>query len=248
MTYLLQSMFILIAAAVTSTPQNRRSIVLYIELSGCAGAPEEIDVVLDGDEGSQRPVVRAKGEDVWVGQWTDHRKRKFPSAPLSASVRLKNGRTYCRFATAAKDPNDRLVAKFLFHCDYAPVRQVTVGTIDPTSFEYERRLPKPSRKGDPLACNCVEVGTAVSGSQNVSELLFPHENFKISCTSSDRQGRFTQYFSTEISPKTWQKELSHARTAQPSLDVKDPHPAVILLASRQTCSVSKNLTKQGAWG
>ena len=42
--------------------------------------------------------------------------------------------------------------------------------------------------------------------------LFPHENFKISCTSSDRQGRFTQYFSTEISPKTWQKELSHART------------------------------------
>ena len=42
--------------------------------------------------------------------------------------------------------------------------------------------------------------------------LFPHEIFKISCTSSDRQGRFTQFYSTELSPKSWLKELSHART------------------------------------
>jgi UDP-3-O-[3-hydroxymyristoyl] N-acetylglucosamine deacetylase/3-hydroxyacyl-[acyl-carrier-protein] dehydratase len=42
--------------------------------------------------------------------------------------------------------------------------------------------------------------------------LFPHENFKLSCTSSDRNGRFTQFYSTEVSPKSWQKELSHART------------------------------------
>jgi UDP-3-O-[3-hydroxymyristoyl] N-acetylglucosamine deacetylase/3-hydroxyacyl-[acyl-carrier-protein] dehydratase len=42
--------------------------------------------------------------------------------------------------------------------------------------------------------------------------LFPHETFKISCTSSDRQGRFTQFYSTEISPKSWEKELSQART------------------------------------
>jgi UDP-3-O-[3-hydroxymyristoyl] N-acetylglucosamine deacetylase/3-hydroxyacyl-[acyl-carrier-protein] dehydratase len=42
--------------------------------------------------------------------------------------------------------------------------------------------------------------------------LFPHEVFKISCTSSDRQGRFTQFYSTEVSPKNWEKELSQART------------------------------------
>jgi UDP-3-O-[3-hydroxymyristoyl] N-acetylglucosamine deacetylase/3-hydroxyacyl-[acyl-carrier-protein] dehydratase len=42
--------------------------------------------------------------------------------------------------------------------------------------------------------------------------LFPHQSFKISCTSSDRQGRFTQFYSTELSPQSWQKELSHART------------------------------------
>lgn len=42
--------------------------------------------------------------------------------------------------------------------------------------------------------------------------LFPDENFRISCTSSDRQGRFTQYFSTQVNPQTWEKDLAHART------------------------------------
>ena len=42
--------------------------------------------------------------------------------------------------------------------------------------------------------------------------LFPDDGFKITCTSADRKGRFTQFFSTEITPKTWDRELSHART------------------------------------
>ncbi len=42
--------------------------------------------------------------------------------------------------------------------------------------------------------------------------LFPDENFKITCTSADKHGRFTQYYSAEITPKTWEKELAHART------------------------------------
>jgi len=42
--------------------------------------------------------------------------------------------------------------------------------------------------------------------------LFPDDGFKISCTSADKQGRFTQFYSTEITPKTWEKELAHART------------------------------------
>src|SRR6185503_2768088 len=33
-----------------------------------------------------------------------------------------------------------------------------------------------------------------------------------SCTSADKKGRFTQFYSTEITPKTWERELSHART------------------------------------
>ena len=42
--------------------------------------------------------------------------------------------------------------------------------------------------------------------------LFPDDGFKITCTSADKQGRFTQFYSTEVTPKTWEKELSHART------------------------------------
>ena len=42
--------------------------------------------------------------------------------------------------------------------------------------------------------------------------LFPDEGFKITCTSADKQGRFTQFYSTEITPKTWERELAHART------------------------------------
>jgi UDP-3-O-[3-hydroxymyristoyl] N-acetylglucosamine deacetylase/3-hydroxyacyl-[acyl-carrier-protein] dehydratase len=42
--------------------------------------------------------------------------------------------------------------------------------------------------------------------------LFPDEGFKITCTSADKQGRFTQFYSTEVTPKTWERELSHART------------------------------------
>jgi UDP-3-O-[3-hydroxymyristoyl] N-acetylglucosamine deacetylase/3-hydroxyacyl-[acyl-carrier-protein] dehydratase len=42
--------------------------------------------------------------------------------------------------------------------------------------------------------------------------IFPNDVFKITCTSSDRQGRFTQFFSLEVSPKTWERDLAHART------------------------------------
>jgi len=42
--------------------------------------------------------------------------------------------------------------------------------------------------------------------------VFPSDTFKITCTSADKGGRFTQFFSCEVNPKTWEKELSHART------------------------------------
>jgi UDP-3-O-[3-hydroxymyristoyl] N-acetylglucosamine deacetylase/3-hydroxyacyl-[acyl-carrier-protein] dehydratase len=42
--------------------------------------------------------------------------------------------------------------------------------------------------------------------------VFPDEQFKISCTSADKHGRFTQFYSTVLSPATWERELAHART------------------------------------
>jgi UDP-3-O-[3-hydroxymyristoyl] N-acetylglucosamine deacetylase/3-hydroxyacyl-[acyl-carrier-protein] dehydratase len=42
--------------------------------------------------------------------------------------------------------------------------------------------------------------------------LFPDDGFKITCTSSDKQARFTQFFSIELTPKSWELELADART------------------------------------
>ncbi len=42
--------------------------------------------------------------------------------------------------------------------------------------------------------------------------IFPHDRLKISCTSSDKAGRFAQFYSVELSPETWKAELAHART------------------------------------
>jgi UDP-3-O-[3-hydroxymyristoyl] N-acetylglucosamine deacetylase / 3-hydroxyacyl-[acyl-carrier-protein] dehydratase len=42
--------------------------------------------------------------------------------------------------------------------------------------------------------------------------VFPDDNFKITCTSADKKNRFTQFYSTDVTPKLWEKELCHART------------------------------------
>lgn len=42
--------------------------------------------------------------------------------------------------------------------------------------------------------------------------IFPHHQFKISCTSADNAGRFSQFLSIELSPEVWRKDVSHART------------------------------------
>ena len=42
--------------------------------------------------------------------------------------------------------------------------------------------------------------------------VFPSETFRISCTSADKQGRFTQFHSIDLSPENWEAELSDART------------------------------------
>jgi len=42
--------------------------------------------------------------------------------------------------------------------------------------------------------------------------VFPHDTLKITCTSVDAKGRFTQFLSVEVTPENWERELSHART------------------------------------
>jgi len=42
--------------------------------------------------------------------------------------------------------------------------------------------------------------------------VHPYDRFRITCTSSDKQGRFTQFYSLDVTPETWERELAHART------------------------------------
>ncbi len=51
-------------------------------------------------------------------------------------------------------------------------------------------------------------------------ILVPDEKFRISCTQVGPEGRFTQYYSTEITPEIYEKELAQARTFVFFEDVK----------------------------
>jgi UDP-3-O-[3-hydroxymyristoyl] N-acetylglucosamine deacetylase/3-hydroxyacyl-[acyl-carrier-protein] dehydratase len=42
--------------------------------------------------------------------------------------------------------------------------------------------------------------------------IVPDKKFRISCTNIGPDGRFTQYFSTEINPETYEKDIAAART------------------------------------
>ncbi|MBE7497492.1 MAG: bifunctional UDP-3-O-[3-hydroxymyristoyl] N-acetylglucosamine deacetylase/3-hydroxyacyl-ACP dehydratase [Verrucomicrobiaceae bacterium] len=42
--------------------------------------------------------------------------------------------------------------------------------------------------------------------------IVPDKKFRVSCTNVGPNGRFTQYFSTEINPETYEKEIASART------------------------------------
>ncbi len=42
--------------------------------------------------------------------------------------------------------------------------------------------------------------------------VFPHDGFRITCTSADSKGRFTQFLSVEVTPETWARDVAHART------------------------------------
>jgi len=42
--------------------------------------------------------------------------------------------------------------------------------------------------------------------------VLPHDGFRITCTSADQKGRYTQFYSLDITPESWRAEISRART------------------------------------
>ena len=71
-----------------------------------------------------------------------------------------------------------------------------------TGTENQNEQRNPYRLTSPIE---LQVGETMMS-------VFPHGQFKISCTSADKQGRFTQFFSLELSPESWEKEIASART------------------------------------
>ena len=72
---------------------------------------------------------------------------------------------------------------------------------DGSSREFVRLVKEAGRvaQADPVEIYRVTapIEVNVGGSQMA---VFPHSGFKITCTSSDKGGRFTQFFTLEITP------------------------------------------------
>ena len=51
--------------------------------------------------------------------------------------------------------------------------------------------------------------------------IVPDRNFRISCTQVGPEGRFTQFYSTEVTPEIYEKEIARARTFVFYEDVKE---------------------------
>jgi len=66
-------------------------------------------------------------------------------------------------------------------------------------------------QGEPRETFQIETPLAFESGET-SIAIFPHERLKITCTSADKQGRFTQFFSVEVTPETWERDIAHART------------------------------------
>lgn len=74
--------------------------------------------------------------------------------------------------------------------------------IDTSGVVLQGERREPYHISQPIQINVSDTSLSV----------FPHDRLKISCTSTDKNGRFTQFFSVDVTPETWEQELAAART------------------------------------
>lgn len=84
---------------------------------------------------------------------------------------------------------------------------------DGSAREYVRMLDEAGlvAQGEPRNPCVVTTPIELTAGESLMS-VFPHDRFKLTCTSADRRGRYTQYYSVEVTPETWRRELSAART------------------------------------
>jgi UDP-3-O-[3-hydroxymyristoyl] N-acetylglucosamine deacetylase/3-hydroxyacyl-[acyl-carrier-protein] dehydratase len=84
---------------------------------------------------------------------------------------------------------------------------------DGSAREYSRMLHTAGVAAQPEKREVYQVKAPVEVRAGDTLLsIFPDDRLKITCTSADKEGRFTQFYSVELSPENWEKELSAART------------------------------------
>jgi UDP-3-O-[3-hydroxymyristoyl] N-acetylglucosamine deacetylase/3-hydroxyacyl-[acyl-carrier-protein] dehydratase len=52
----------------------------------------------------------------------------------------------------------------------------------------------------------------VEGKNGAYIVALPYDGFKVSCTNANHTGHFTQFYSVDLNPETYQKEIAKART------------------------------------
>lgn len=84
---------------------------------------------------------------------------------------------------------------------------------DGSAREYCRMLQTAGVVAQPEKREVYAVKSPIEVQNGETTLsIFPHNSFKVSCTSADKEGRFTQFFSVDLSPESWEKEVAAART------------------------------------
>lgn len=84
---------------------------------------------------------------------------------------------------------------------------------DGSSREYLKMVEKAGLQPQAEARESFKIEEAFemqTGDTTVT--VFPHDRLKITCTSAGHNSRMTEFFSIEVNPETWARDLAHART------------------------------------
>jgi UDP-3-O-[3-hydroxymyristoyl] N-acetylglucosamine deacetylase / 3-hydroxyacyl-[acyl-carrier-protein] dehydratase len=94
--------------------------------------------------------------------------------------------------------------------------------VDGSSYPYVELIKKCGVEEQTAIRRTLEVRDPVHIETKTGSLLtvVPDRKFRISCTQVGPEGRFTQYYSTELTPEIYEKEIARARTFVFYEDVK----------------------------
>ncbi len=84
---------------------------------------------------------------------------------------------------------------------------------DGSSREFVRMLHEAGTTPQPDPIEPIRLTAPIEISVGETQMAaFPFDGFKLTCTSADKGGRFTQFFSLVVTPQSWERDLSNART------------------------------------